>query len=178
MKIAGQEECGGKERALDDRVRRGNAVLAVALAVFLIAHEVLGALSVAVSLPTGLRWLIWAGAVGIAAHVAFCVATSYWMMTDTVRPPSVHKRNHLILKWASGAMLAAMAVLHAVLGGTPYDFATSVVAAVLGIILAWHTCVGVKSALRDLGRGKQHRTAIRAVVIAATAVVVVLLAVL
>lgn len=163
---------GPSARGVDSAVRAANAVIAAALVVFLLAHEALGALSQIVELPTGARWLIWAGVAAIVVHAIVCAATSYWMMTDTVRPPSAHKRNHLVLKWVSGGVLAALACAHAVMGGDPHDAATSAVACALGAALAWHACVGVKSALRDLGRDKQHRNAIRAVIIAMTAVIV------
>ena len=95
--------------------------------------------------------------------IALCLITSRLMLTDTVRPPSRKKKNHLWLKWASGAALAACAAPHALGWDASARWFTLLVLA----LLAWHAYIGCKSLARDL-RCAEARRRLRIAIIAAS----------
>lgn len=154
------------------RIRRVNAIIAVALMVFFFVHAAMGAITQVTPIENSFKWLIWAFAALILVHAATCVATSYFMLTNTERPPSKGKKQHLVLKWVSGGILLLLALLHA-FGvanlGVPF-------LVVLLAVIAWHSYVGVKSFTRDLNMPGKYRLPIRitlitlAVIIAAVAI--------
>lgn len=126
-------------------LRKANAALALALLAFFYAHALLGAFA---EEPAGSVAVvfIWLFMIVALVHVVLCVMTSRAMLEDEVRPPSRKKKEHLVLKWASGIVLFAAAAIHCqALNGAGALFASLLVA-----ILAWHAWVGAKSAVRDL----------------------------
>lgn len=147
-------------KGVDSTVRRVNAVLAAALAVFFFGHALLGAASQSVpalighAAPTALI-VCFAGIAGV--HIAASILTTYFMFTDTVRPPSAKKRAHQWLKWASGAFLAAVAAGHALC--PEGDFAPFLLATL--VVLLWHTYVGCKSLVHDLSLPRSFKLGLR-----------------
>lgn len=146
--------------------RRACAAATACLCAILAAHFVLGGISLLLPIPHALAPLIWAGAALLVAHVGVCVVTSRQMMTDKMRPPSSKKKRHLALKWATGALVAAVAIAHvagrAVLENDPAAPASLALSAALAALVGWHACVGAKSFLKDLGLDYRYRGAFRA----------------
>ena len=131
--------------------RRANGIVSAAICLVFLPHG----LSRPCPLPSAARpvvqAVVWAGVALCALHVAPCVVTGYSMPTDIVRPQSVRKRRHLRLKWATGALLVAVAAAHVggVLGAwprVPLVAGTPTAAVALSV----HACVGAKSLLKDI----------------------------
>ena len=141
-------------------MRFANA-LVIGIATCIVAiHMLLGALGLHVPIPASFSWVIWIAVALIALHVVLSAVTSYQQMMDRENPPSVNKRNHLILKWGTGILLAAVVIAH-----IEHVLPGPVVMAVLAGVTAWHVCVGAKSLLTDLGLDKRRRDAVRIAVI-------------
>ena len=129
----------------------------------------------AFGLLSALSWVVWIGVGLIAVHVAMSVLTSCEQLTDHERPPSSRKKRHLALKWATGGVLAAVAIAHIVLPKS--DYTAALLMAAIAVALAVHLCVGAKSLLKDIGVDRRYRMAFRIVVCAVlVAVAIVLLA--
>lgn len=167
------EEKGKSAQGVDVAVRRVNAVLAAAIAVFFFGHAIMGGLSKG---APGLidhaapEALIWGFAVVAALHIVASVATTYFMFTDTVRPPSTKKRVHQWLKWATGALLAVVALGHAL---CPDGDLAPFLLATLAVLL-WHTYVGCKSIVRDLRLPRPFKLGLRIASIAVACIVALL----
>ena len=161
--------------------RRICAIVTVALCAIIGAHMVMGGLSLVVDVPRTLEPVVWAGVAALIAHIGACIVTSYQMMTDKERPPSRHKKLHLVLKWITGALLVATAAIHVAgraWGTAPANDPTALaLSAVLAIFVAWHAFVGAKSLLKDLDIDRRHRNAFRIGAIAVAAVAVTLIAI-
>lgn len=71
------------------------------------------------------------------AHGALSVATIALMLRDGKRPPSACKKKHQMLKWISGAVLAAAAALH-VAQASPFGLPRSALALAVLAAFAWH----------------------------------------
>ena len=143
------------------RIRRFNAVLAIALIVFFFVHATMGSLTQIIPIQNEVEWLIWTFTALILVHAATCIATSYFMLTNTKNPPSKGKKQHLVLKWASGAVLLLFAFLH-VTGA--FNLYVPIMIQLVGI-LAWHSYVGIKSFTKDLNMPGTLRMPIRVVLI-------------
>ena len=149
-----------------EKLRLLNALVASAIAVFFLAHSALGTASLFIEgLVNSVPWLVWAGAAG--AHVLASVGATALMLTDTERPPSSRKKRHFVLKWATGAVLAAAIAVHLFCilcpGSLPvFPHQTKVSFLLLLAALAWHVGIATKSLARDLGIGKRTRDVMRA----------------
>ena len=72
---------------------------------FFFAHAAFGVTAEHFAIPRSLMLLVWVGVAVCAAHVVLSALTSREMLLDTVRPPSLKKKRHLVLKWVSGIVL-------------------------------------------------------------------------
>lgn len=96
------------------------------------------------------------------------VGTTALMLTDIERPPSSRKKRHFVLKWATGAVLAAAIAVHLFFcilcpGSLPvFPHQTKAPFLLLLAALAWHVGIATKSLTRDLGIGKRMRDVMRA----------------
>lgn len=142
-------------------IRRANALVAAALTAFFLAHALLGTLSRLFLDADAPAIVVWAFVLAAAVHMILCLITSKLMLTDTARPPSRKKKNHLWLKWASGVALAACAIFHALKLDAPFEWFIVVVLA----LLAWHAYIGCKSLARDLDMPRRSKTALRVAIV-------------
>ena len=147
-----------------------NGIVCAVLLVFFLVHAVLGGASAAFDIPRNLKFLVWAGVVLVCAHVALCVVTSHQMMTDAERPPSDKKKKHLALKWVTGVILLALALVHIValnvVGEGVVQLTGALLALALLVVLAVHLWAGTKSLLKDLSIDRKYRNPLRAVIVA------------
>lgn len=163
-----------------EKLRLENALVASAIAVFFLAHSTLGVASLFVEgLVNSVPWLVWImfGAVGV--HVLASVGATALMLTDTERPPSSRKKRHFVLKWATGAVLAATIAAHLFCVLCPGSLLSSPHQAKVSFLLllaalAWHVGIATKSLARDLGIGKRTRDIMRAVYVLAVFALVAL----
>lgn len=135
------------------RLRAMNGMVSAGIFFFFAGHGLVRGAGLGAFTP-----LVWIGIAGIGAHVVLSVATSYTMLTDTQRPPSTKKKQHLVLKWASGIALCIAACVHA-LGLFPGN--ERVLASIVAVLIAWHSWVGTRSLLKDLSLPREWKTAIR-----------------
>ena len=169
-----------KREGFDSRLRFANGVLCLFLVCFFTAHALLGSLHVLASFPNSLEWLVWFGVAGIVIHVVTCAVTNWLMFTDTERPPSQRKKNHMYLKWATGGVLACAIVAHIaytfLFGGPGFfsGFSGFAVMMFLIVMLVVHLWVGSKSLTRDLNLDKRWRVPFRVAVCFCAAVFVIL----
>ena len=103
----------------------------------------------------------------VTAHVLASVSTTALMLIDTERPPSSRKKRHFVLKWATGAVLAAAIAVHLFCilcpGSLPvFPHQTKAPFLLLLAALAWHVGIATKSLTRDLGIGKRMCDVMRA----------------
>jgi hypothetical protein len=98
-------------RALPEYFKEA-AIALLPIVVFFLVHAALGSLSGLFGLKSPLAWLVWVGVALIAAHIVVSVVTSREQLSDVEHPPSVRKKRHLVLKWATGGLLAAAAIAH------------------------------------------------------------------
>ena len=157
-------------------VRKANGIVSAAIACFFLVHGLLGSLAPVAAFESPLRWVVWVGIGLVVVHVVLCVATSREQLTDAEFPPSARKKRHLVLKWATGGVLAVAACVHVACLRIPgafaaFPWASAVVAAVLAALLAWHVFVGMKSLIKDVGLPKDLIAPAR-VAICALAVVI------
>ena len=147
-----------------------NGVLTIAIVSFFAVHGIFGAVSTFIDIPRNFAWLVWAGVVVIGIHVLASVVTSYQQMNDKERPPSPRKKRHLMLKWGTGALLALTAAMHIAdmqkSGGSLEGAGTIGLISLLALIaiVAVHTCIGVRSLLKDIGADRDRKIAVRVVV--------------
>ena len=151
----------------NSKIRKANALAAALLTAFFLAHALLGAFSRLFLNADAPTIIVWAFISVAFVHIALCLITSRLMLTDTVRPPSRKKKNHLWLKWASGAALAACAAPH-VLGR---DASARWFILLVLALLAWHAYIGCKSLARDLAMRRGAKTPLRIAIIAASCVI-------
>lgn len=153
--------------ATRSRTRLANGVVSAGIVAFFIVHASIGSIVGLVPFQSSFVWAVWIGVACMAVHIALCVATSIQQLTDTVRPPSINKKRHLALKWATGALLLVCAAMHVVVVRTAGvgDMISSVTGVVvivaLAVALATHICVGSKSLLKDLNVDRSFRPAVR-----------------
>lgn len=144
------------------RARTINGIIAAVIAIVIIGHGIMGSLHVVFGFTSPFTWVVWIGVVLIGIHVAMSLLTSSQQLNDVERPPSRRKKAHLALKWATGGLLAIVAIVHIVLpkslDATPY------VIVAVSIVLAAHLCVCAKSLLSDLGFDKRWKWPFRVVV--------------
>ena len=142
--------------------RFSNGVIAAVITVLFIAHAVLGSASVVAGYTSPFSVLVWVGVALIIIHVVASIATSREQLNDAERPPSVRKKRHLALKWATGIVLAALAILHVALP----KGSSAGVALVMALIvaLAVHLWVGSKSLLKDIGIDVRYKAVFRGVI--------------
>ncbi|WP_172136738.1 hypothetical protein [Adlercreutzia sp. ZJ473] len=134
-------------------------------------HAIVGTLWLRFGFSDHLAWVVWV-AVGVAgAHIGLSAATSRSMLTDRQRPPSRRKRMHLVLKWASGGMLLAAALIHMAAGLTGRAPEARCFLLVVVALLTWHCLVGAKSLLKDLDIPTRLKGSLRALMITVAAVV-------
>ena len=138
-----------------------NGVLAALITVLFLVHGSLGSLSVLGCFSGSLSWLVWGAVILACIHVVASIVTSYQQLTDAEFPPSPRKRRHLALKWATGGLLAAVALAHIML--PPSTTLAALVIVAVSIVLAVHLCVGSKSLLKDLGIDRRYKMAFRVV---------------
>lgn len=148
------------------KARFVNGIISALIVVFFAVHGILGSLAGLIGFKSSFSFLAWAGVAFVAMHVMACIVTSYQQLTDTVRPPSVQKKRHLVLKWITGIPLACTVAIHIVsirLYGAGFVFTAqgAVLTIVLALLLAWHMCVGAKSLLKDLNIDRKYRTVFR-----------------
>lgn len=163
-----------------EKLRLVNALVASAIAVFFLAHSTLGVASLFVEgLVNSVPWLVWIMFGAVAIHMLASVGATVLMLTDTERPPSSRKKRHFVLKWATGAVLAAAIAVHlfcilcpSSLPVVPHQIKASFL--LLLAALAWHVGIATKSLARDLGIGKRTRDIMRAVYVLAVFALVVL----
>ena len=151
-------------------MRRANGVVSAIIMALFLVHAALGAASMVLGFAGALSWVVWAGVGLVVVHVALSIATSREQLTDRERPPSARKKRHLALKWATGAVLAAVAAAHVVLPKS--DLVAALLMVVVAAALAVHLCVGAKSLLKDLRIDRRHKTALRVIICALLAAVV------
>lgn len=164
-----------KAKDTASRVRLANAIAAAVLAVAFLGHALLGSLAHLEPLPAPPMALLWV-LVGVAcAHAALSVATTVFMRRDTERPPSVRKKRHQLLKWVSGAVLAAATALH-VTQVPLFGLSQGATALVLLAAFAWHGWAGMKSLSRDLGASSALKKPLRAVLCAGVGACVAMMA--
>ena len=151
-----------------EKLRLLNALVASAIAVFFLAHSALGTASLFVEgLTNSLPWLVWIMLGAVEVHVLASVGATCLMLTDTERPPSSRKKRHFVLKWATGAVMAAAIAVHLFCilcpGSLPsFSHQTKVSFLLLLAALAWHVGIATKSLARDLEIGKRTRDIMRA----------------
>lgn len=145
------------KRVSDNTLRSVNAILALVLVVFFLAHALLGALWMGGLLSDDLAFLVWLGIILVAVHVIMCCLTSARQLGDEQFPPSRRKKRHLALKWATGVVLLACATIHIVLQDIP-QVSIVIIASIALAALAWHACVCAKSLLKDLGARTSKKT--------------------
>lgn len=159
------------------KARTINGIVSAVILLFFLLHAILGSMAGVSSFEAGVARLLWAGMVLVGVHVVACVVTSCEQLTDTVRPPSLQKKRHLVLKWGTGLALIALACVHIArvreLGidsaiHSPIGVGVTVA---LAAALAVHAWTGSKSLLKDLNIDRKYRNALR-VVVCAVAVVV------
>jgi len=121
-----------------------------------------------------LAWVVWIGVAAIFLHVGLSAKTSRDMLANKEFPPSQRKKNHLALKWLTGALILLVAVVHVF---APVGWVgRTVVSALLAIALAVHLCTCARSLLKDLRLDAGYKTPFRVVVIVVTVVICLLMA--
>ena len=156
-----------------------NGILAIVIVVFFAVHGALGAASGFFELPNSFAWLVWVGIAIVCAHVIASVITSRQQLNDAQHPPSTRKRRHLALKWVTGIALAAAVAAHIVTMRTTGEtligagIGGMLVIIVLVALLAAHTCIGIRSLLKDVGADRGWKTAVRVVVCTVAAAIAI-----
>lgn len=164
-----------------DKLRLFNAVVATVIALFFLAHSVLGtATFILDDLTNDVPWLVWGmfGIVGV--HIIASVGTTARMMADAERPPSSRKKRHFVLKWATGILLALAIAAHLLDALSPDSFTGTAFVARAPFLftlatLAWHVGIATKSLARDLGISKRSRDIIRGVYVIVLGLLIVIL---
>lgn len=135
--------------------RFANGVAAAVITCLFSAHALMGGIACLMGLVNAEKWIVWLGVAVIVLHVVLSIVTSAQQLGDAERPPSTRKKRHLALKWVTGGLLAAIAIVH--IAGNLQGL-SSLIAGILSMALcagiAVHVCVGAKSLVADLGAGK------------------------
>lgn len=158
------------------RMRLPNGVISGIILCFFVFHAALGVAWRFGMITGSFALAIWLGVILMGLHMVMSIATSYSMVTDTVRPPSAQKKRHLVLKWVTGGIVVAVAIAHISLvrtqgGGIDAGMAAMLTMLVLLAALAVHGYTGVKSLTRDLGINKKWRLPLRIAIIAVCAAI-------
>ena len=162
------------------KARAINGIISACIVVFFFVHAAMGGASTLFGLPRTLSFVAWLGVAAICAHIITSIITSYQQLNDEEHPPSSRKKRHLALKWATGGLLAVVAIVHVVTSqvlGAGSAFATGTGVALmtlLVVVLAVHICVGAKSLLTDLRLDKRYLLPLRIAVCVIAAVLVVM----
>lgn len=160
--------------------RLANGVISACIACFFLVHALIGGLAGVFDFESTLSWVAWIGVAVVVCHVITSIVTSYQQLTDKDDQPSVRKKRHLALKWATGILLATMVTIHIACAANPevLDGVPAILpacgTAVLAALLAWHICVGMKSLLSDIGVSNGLIALLRGIVCALALVAVVL----
>lgn len=144
------------------KARTINGVIAAVMTVVFLGHGIMGSLHNVFGLTSPFSWVVWIAVVLVGIHVAMSLLTSSQQLGDAERPPSRRKKAHLALKWATGGLLAVIAVVHIVLPKSLEASAYVIVA--VSVALAAHLCVCAKSLLSDLGFDKRWKWPFRVIV--------------
>ena len=126
---------------------------------FFFAHAAFGVTAEHFVIPRSLILLAWVGVAVCAAYVVLSALTSREMLLDTVRPPSLKKKRHLVLKWVSGIVLLLAATMHCQ-GNSSFGFSVFLSCLALVLICA-HSWIGMRSMVKDLGAKKIRRSMCR-----------------
>ncbi len=156
-------------------LRRTNGLVAAMLVAAFFLHAIVGVLWLRFGFSDHLAWLVWVAVILACVHIGLSAATGYSMLTDKQRPPSRRKKAHLILKWASGGMLFAAALIHVIAGLTGGAIGTRCLLLVVISLLTWHCFVGTKSLLKDLNAPRQRRKGLRVLMVVLAAVICLVL---
>ena len=160
---------------LAQRLRRANGVVSLCLVGALALHAVANSLRLGGIDAPSFALLAWAAVCAGVAHAALCIATSAAMLSDTERPPSHKKKQHLVVKWVTGALVAIAAGLHVaasqgVLGPAGAQAGRWLMVAA-AVALGAHLWTGTRSLLKDVGLPRSWKPAVRALVVGGTLVV-------
>ena len=155
------------------KARVVNGVIAALITVIFLVHGTMGSLSALFGFSGAFAWVVWGAVILAGLHVAASLVTSAQQLTDREFPPSRRKKAHLALKWATGVLLAIVAIAHIVLPKSSTVAAGVIVA--VSVVLAVHVCVGSKSLLKDLGLGRRYKWPLRIVVCLFTALFVLVM---
>ena len=136
-----------------------NAVIAALITIIFLVHGAMGSLSAVFGFVNSFPWIVWGAVILAGIHVAVSLLTSSQQLGDVENPPSVRKKAHLALKWATGGLLAVCAVAHIVLPKS-MNAAPYIIMAV-SVLLAAHVCVCAKSLLADLGIDRRWKWTFR-----------------
>ena len=168
-----------KERST---ARRINGIVSAFILCLFLAHACIGTIAGLAPLEFSPNLLLRAGTMLVLVHVVACMVTSYEQLTDIVRPPSVQKKRHLVLKWITGALLLCIACFHVVrvneldLASAIHSPVGTAITIALVAALAWHSWTGTKSLLKDLNIDRKYRNVVRALVSAVALLLAVALA--
>ena len=156
-----------------------NGILAIVIVAFFAVHGALGAASGFFPLTRTFAWLVWVGIAIVCVHIVASIVTSRQQLTDREHPPSTRKKRHLALKWVTGVVLAAAVIAHIVVMRTTGETLTGAgIGGLVGLIalialLAAHTCIGVRSLLKDIGADRERKTAARIAVCTVAAAIAI-----
>ena len=155
------------------KARMVNGVIAALITVIFLVHGTMGSLSALFGFSGALAWVVWGAVILAGLHVVVSALTSAQQLTDKEFPPSPRKKAHLALKWATGGLLAVVAIAHIILPKSSVVAAGVIVA--VSVVLAVHVWVGSKSLLTDLGFSRRYMWPLRIVVCLFAALFVVVM---
>lgn len=144
------------------KARRVNGIIAALITVFFLVHGTMGSLSSIFGFTNSFPWVVWIAVGLIGIHAVVNILTSVQQLNDAEHPPSRRKKAHLALKWATGGLLAAIAVAHIVLPKSSAAAAFLIIG--VSVALAAHLCVCAKSLLSDLALDSRGKWPFRVVV--------------
>ena len=137
-----------------------NGIISALIAVFFVAHSLLGGLEALVPLTSPPALVMWVGIGAVALHVIASIVTSREQLTDVDFPPSKRKKRHLALKWITGGVLLAIIAMHVACVRTfgpdavQVSATSTLIALTLVAALTVHIWVGAKSLITDLSLDK------------------------
>ena len=144
------------------KARIANGVIAALITIIFLAHGAMGSLSALFGFVNSFPWVVWIAVIIAGIHVAVSLLTSAQQLGDAERPPSARKKAHLALKWATGGLLAVIALVHIILPKSMVASAYVIIG--VSIALAAHLCVCAKSLLSDLSLNRRWKWPFRALV--------------
>ena len=155
--------------------RTVNGIVSAIILCLFLTHAILGTLAHPLTFGNVAHYVLWLGMALVGVHVLASGVTSYEQLTDTVRPPSQKKKQHLVLKWMTGIALLVAAGFH-IIRARELDIASAIhspigttVTVALIIALAVHAWTGSKSLLKDLNIDRKYRIVVRVIVSAIAA---------